>query len=96
MDLQACLKLRDNENRKVALRNASGAVIGMLTLNDIRADRPCSALQREIEDNMRPEIIAAVRDGGRLIVTDATAKEIDAFEKLSVDESPQMLRWRYI
>jgi hypothetical protein len=60
---------------KVAMRNASGAVIGMLTLNDIRADYGLAALQREIDDNMRPEIIAAVGDGGRLIVTDATAAQ---------------------
>jgi hypothetical protein len=85
------------DQRKIAMRNAaSGALIGMLTLDDTRADRSLAELQREIDTNMRPEIIAAVGDGGKLVVTDATAAEIDAFEKLSVNESPRMLRWRYI
>jgi hypothetical protein len=89
MDLQARLKLKDDKKRKVVLRNASGEMVGMMTLQEPSS---CSGsldqLQRQIDNDMRrrgdPDMsraVAAAGDGGRLVVTDATPEELGAFER---------------
>ena len=86
MDLQARLNLRDDQKRKVVLKNASGTVVGMMTLQEPLSDTgPLDALQRSINDDMRggSEMARALfAEHGKLVVTDATAEEIRAFRLL--------------
>jgi hypothetical protein len=79
MDLQARLNLRDHEKRKVVVRNADGAIVAMMALQEPASfsGGPLDELQRSLDadDEMRR------RFGRRLVVADATPEEVTAFER---------------
>ena len=74
MDLQARMNLTYDQRKKVLFRDASGTVVGMLTMQeDIRGpDGSLDELQREIDRSSKRGLVA----------TWGTAEEIRAFELL--------------